>query len=171
MLSYMPRPRVHRFILGLAFAAFATTVATFGASAADAPTLVQIDSGKVQGTAAHGVIAFKGIPFVQPPVGVLRWRAPQPVVPWQGVLEASGFRSDCVQPLSKGTSEDCLYANVWRPASAADKPLPVMVWIYGGGLVRGGRRSILETSSPVRASLLSLSTIASAGSGFSRTPR
>lgn len=138
MLSYMPRPRVHRFILGLAFAAFATTVATFGASAADAPTLVQIDSGKVQGTAAHGVIAFKGIPFVQPPVGVLRWRAPQLVVPWQGVLEASGFRSDCIQPLSKGASEDCLYANVWRPASAADKPLPVMVWIYGGGLVRGG---------------------------------
>jgi para-nitrobenzyl esterase len=99
-------------------------------------TLVQLDAGKVRGTAVNEVIAFKGIPFAQPPVGALRWRAPQPIEAWEGVLDASAFSSDCAQLPLEGTSEDCLYINVWRPA-AADEPLPVMVWTYGGALVRG----------------------------------
>ena len=120
------------------FAAFAMVVAMSGAAIAEIPTLVQIESGKVQGAAGDGVISFTGIPYAQPPVGALRWRAPQSAVPWQDVLAASKFRTDCVQLPEKGTSEDCLYVNVWRPVAVGDKPLPVMVWIPGGGLIRGG---------------------------------
>jgi len=130
------------------FMAFALIVMTttgnmLRQSSADEPTLVQIDSGKVQGTETNGVIAFKGIPFAQPPVGALRWRAPQPVKPWEGVRDATEFGPDAVQPpdlVPPGAriSEDCLYLNVWRPVSASDDPLPVMVWIYGGGFVKGG---------------------------------
>jgi len=134
---------VHRLVAGFLIAAFATATDASGASAAGEPTLVQIDGGEVRGTAANGVMAFKGIPFAQPPVGALRWRPPQPVAPWKGILKASQLQFDCPQPssllpsASKGTSEDCLYINVWHRASAGDKPLPVMVWIHGGGLVRG----------------------------------
>jgi len=103
-----------------------------------APLLVRVEGGLIRGKAAKDVIAFKGIPFAQPPVGELRWRPPQPVVPWTGALEASEFKCNCVQLPTEGTSEDCLYANVWRPVSAANNPLPVLVWIHGGALVSGG---------------------------------
>jgi para-nitrobenzyl esterase len=132
------RPALLARVMGLALTVMIATATAPAQSAAGEPTLVQVDGGTVRGTAANDVIAFKGIPFAQPPVGALRWRPPQPVAPWKGVLEASHWQSDCVQLPSERTSEDCLYANVWRPASAWDKPLPVMVWIYGGGLVRGG---------------------------------
>jgi para-nitrobenzyl esterase len=144
MRSIFDASAIRRLMSGLAIAAFAIAADASSASAADAPALVQIDAGKVRGTVAHGVIAFKGIPYAQPPVGALRWRPPQPVEPWQDILAASELQFDCVQPAnmlpaqSKGISEDCLYVNVWRPAGISDKPLPVMVWIYGGGLVRGG---------------------------------
>jgi para-nitrobenzyl esterase len=97
------------------------------------------------------VIAYKGIPFAAPPVGDLRWRPPQPVGRWKGVLAASEFGHHCIQSGSyndmvfhdPGPSEDCLTLNVWAPADA--KPvskrvagLPVMVWIYGGGFTTGG---------------------------------
>jgi para-nitrobenzyl esterase len=122
----------------LVIAAFATVAVMSGAAIADAPTLVQIETGKAQGAAGDGVIAFKGVPYAQPPFGALRWRAPQPVAPWQGVLASPKSRTDCVQLPAIGTSEDCLYLNVWQPVAAGDKPLPVMVWIPGGGLIRGG---------------------------------
>ena len=104
---------------------------------------MKVEGGQVRGTSADGVIAFKGIPFAAPPVGALRWRPPQPVKPWEGVRDAKAFGHDPIQPLMRnplpgGMSEDCLYINVWRPATAPDKALPVMVWIYGGGLVKGG---------------------------------
>jgi len=108
------------------------------------PTLVQVEGGTVRGAVADGLFVYKGIPFAAPPVGELRWRAPQPAKPWDGVLEASDFSPDPMQPVDAGslaparTSEDCLYLNIWRPAAKAVEPLPVMVWIYGGGLVRGG---------------------------------
>jgi para-nitrobenzyl esterase len=111
---------------------------------------VNIEWGMVRGTAEGGLISFKGIPFAQPPVGALRWRAPQPVEPWQGVRDASKFGPDAVQLPTPGaapwpTSEDCLYLNVWRPADQTDRPLPVLVWIYGGGLVRGrGSRYVMD---------------------------
>ena len=110
-----------------------------------AQSTVKTESGQVKGTEADGVLAFKGIPYAAPPVGDLRWRAPQPGKPWKGVREASAYGHDCMQlpfpsdaaPLGTAPSEDCLVMNVWRPATS-EKKLPVMVWIYGGGFVNGG---------------------------------
>lgn len=114
------------------------------AAAQDAPVVRTVD-GPVRGARADGVVAFKGIPFAAPPVGALRWRAPQPVARWTAVRDATAYAADCMQlpfpsdaaPLGTAPAEDCLYANVWRPAGDAKK-LPVMVWIYGGGFVNGG---------------------------------
>ncbi|MCI4592391.1 carboxylesterase family protein [Sphingobium sp. BYY-5] len=116
-----------------------------GTSAAPAQPEVTIADGALRGVAEDGIVAFKGIPFAQPPVGDLRWRAPQPMAHWQGVRDASRYGHDCMQlpfpsdaaPLGTPPAEDCLYANVWRPENPARK-LPVMVWIYGGGFVNGG---------------------------------
>ena len=114
--------------------------------AAPAAKVVSIDTGKIEGVADGNVLSFKGIPYASPPVGVLRWRAPQPAAHWTGTRKADAYGHDCMQvpfpedsaPLRTTPSEDCLYVNVWRPAEASNKPLPVMVWIYGGGYVIGG---------------------------------
>ncbi|HSO53437.1 MAG TPA: carboxylesterase family protein [Actinomycetes bacterium] len=111
---------------------------------------VNTEGGTVRGTAEGDLVSFKGIPFAQPPAGALRWRAPQPVKPWGGVRDASKFGPDAMQLPTPGAqnwpvSEDCLYLNVWRPADQTGGPLPVLVWIYGGALVRGrGSRYILD---------------------------
>jgi para-nitrobenzyl esterase len=91
------------------------------------------------------VRTFKGIPFAAPPVGPLRWKPPQPVVPWSGVRKASEYGARCMQGNiysdmifhDSGPSEDCLYLNLWMPANPANAKLPVMVWIYGGGFQAG----------------------------------
>lgn len=115
--------------------------------------VVRVDSGQLQGALEDGVVAYKGIPFAAPPVGELRWRPPQPVAPWKGVRAAREFAPDCMQarfgpppapgaPPSPTPSENCLYLNVWRPASAPPaSKLPVMFWIYGGGFVGGSSSS------------------------------
>jgi para-nitrobenzyl esterase len=117
------------------------------AAAEPAPATVEIDTGRVRGSAQDGVLSFKGIPFAAPPVGELRWREPQPASPWPGVREATRFGADCMQlpfpddaaPLVTEPAEDCLFVNVWRPAEAErGERLPVLVWIYGGGFVNGG---------------------------------
>jgi len=130
--------------------------ATAGA-AQQKTNVVRVDSGPLQGVVEDGVASFKGIPFAAPPVGELRWRPPQPVTPWTGVRQAAEFGPDCMQgrfgpPQAAGVnaapapSEDCLFLNVWRPASAATGArLPVMVWIHGGGFV-GGSGSSPNTS-------------------------
>jgi para-nitrobenzyl esterase len=114
---------------------------------------VRVEGGELQGVVADGVTSFKGIPFASPPVGDLRWRPPQPAAPWNGVRQAAEFGADCMQgrfgpppaagaPPARVPSEDCLFLNVWRPASAQPgAKLPVMVWIHGGGFVGGSGAS------------------------------
>ncbi len=100
-------------------------------------TLLALRDGRVQGEIIAGTRRFLGIPFAAPPVGDLRWRPPAPPAPWSGTLEATRFGSSCPQrPSTLGTpseNEDCLYLNVWTPDPAPEEPLPVMVWIHGGG--------------------------------------
>jgi para-nitrobenzyl esterase len=127
-------------------ALFAASVLLAIAAAAQAQP-VKTDGGLVEGTAANGVTAYKGIPLAAPPVGDLRWRAPQPPAPWQGVHKADAFGPACPQDQSFNkfiglpelpTSEDCLYLNVWTPAKSAGAKLPVMVWIYWIDFAKSG---------------------------------
>jgi para-nitrobenzyl esterase len=138
------RTRASLLIAGVCFAAAAGTA---GAAISDP---VRLDSGAVSGVAsANGVLVFKGIPFAAPPVGELRWRAPQPVITWEGVRTAETFGDVCVQPPGQGRlniavlpdgpgmSENCLYLNVWTPAESPSSRLPVMLYIYGGAYTEG----------------------------------
>jgi para-nitrobenzyl esterase len=112
-----------------------------------APDLVKTGNGTLEGTGPQpsGVREFRGIPFAAPPVGHLRWAAPQPVINWSGVRKASDFGPRCMQQAlfgdmgfrSTGMSEDCLYLNLWTPAKNAGAKLPVMVYFFGGGFVAG----------------------------------
>jgi para-nitrobenzyl esterase len=99
---------------------------------------VHVQQGLLQGTTQDGVNRFAGIPFAKPPTGDLRWKPPQPPASWQGTRSASSFGSYCPQtPGFLGGNEDCLYLNVYAPAGATKKNLPVMVWIHGGAYVLG----------------------------------
>jgi len=108
---------------------------------------LEVDGGTVEGARDASVESFMGIPFAAAPLGALRWRAPQPVVPWRGVRAATRFGADPMQapfaedlaPLQTTPAEDCLFVNVWRPAGTpAGAKLPLLVWLYGGGFVNGG---------------------------------
>jgi carboxylesterase type B len=107
-----------------------------------AQTIVHTASGDISGTvAASGVRAYRGIPYAAPPVGPLRWRPPQPAIPWTGVHDGSRFGFDPIQlnePAERGSqapgmSEDCLTLNVWAPAVVPAGGAPVLVWFDGGG--------------------------------------
>jgi para-nitrobenzyl esterase len=103
--------------------------------------LIELEDGKVQGDWAGDARRFLKIPFAKPPLGALRWRAPEPNDPWSGVRHETEFALGCPQLADQGApasaNEDCLYLNVWSPEPAPDKA-PVMVWIHGGGNFSGG---------------------------------
>ena len=130
---------------------FALLVSTSAAGAqtttsAAAPRVRTAD-GVVAGLVLpSGVRAFRGIPFAAPPVRDLRWKPPQPVRPWAGVRPADRFADQCMQARvfsdmvfrNSGTSEDCLYLNVWTPPNArSGAKLPVLVYYFGGGYIAG----------------------------------
>jgi len=106
---------------------------------------VKTRSGTVQGRDDGKVKSFLGIPYAAPPVGELRWKAPEPVAKWSGVRKATEFGTHCMQGNvfgdmvfhDPGAGEDCLTLNVWVPDKHVDPKMAVMVWIYGGGFVAG----------------------------------
>lgn len=113
---------------------------------------VKVEGGLISGVPGKqaSIMVFKGVPYAAPPVGELRWRAPRPVVPWQGVRKADQFGPSCIQNIvterkpwtyefmtHTGISEDCLYLNIWTGAKSAGERLPVYIYIHGGGNTEG----------------------------------
>lgn len=126
------------------FITLAAMFLTIGASAQDAPQ-AQTGNGILEGINESGIKVFKGVPFAAPPVGNLRWAAPQPVQKWDGIRKADEFGPNPMQENvfgdmmfgTKKMSEDCLYLNIWTPAKTMDEKLPVFIYFNGGGLMAG----------------------------------
>jgi len=131
---------IRRLALAAVLACGLVAVASVPAHAGVIPT----DKGPVRGVQTPTLNKYLGIPYAAPPVGGLRWKAPQPVQRWQGPRDATSFGSHCPQAASPfgtaSSTEDCLYLNVFTPgkkSNAGGKRLPVMVWLHGGALVVG----------------------------------
>jgi para-nitrobenzyl esterase len=124
---------------------FSIAAAAPGRALAQGGLRVAAEAGEIEGLWLDGLRVFKGIPYAAPPVGDLRWRAPQPAARWAGVRQVYAFGPACPQALSKDMvladmSEDCLTLNVWSPARQPGARLPVMVWLHGGAFETGGAR-------------------------------
>tara|TARA_R110002050_G_scaffold16719_1_gene50526 strand:- start:180615 stop:182243 length:1629 start_codon:yes stop_codon:yes gene_type:complete len=113
----------------------------------DFPVQTKIENGIIEGNynTHNGIQTYFGVPFAQPPIAELRWKAPQPLTNWEGVKETKKFGPRPMQTIvfgdmnsrSNGVNEDCLYLNIWTPAKRNTKNLPVLVYFYGGGNVAG----------------------------------
>jgi len=136
----MADPGRRSFLAGMA--SFALAGASFAQNPAPAPArprTVRVREGLLGGTEADGVLILKGVPYAEPPIGPLRFRAPRPPLRWSGVRNAMRFGRAPIQGggdvslayLGAERGEDCLYLNIWAPAGRG--PHPVFVWIHGGG--------------------------------------
>lgn len=115
--------------------------------------VIETRYGRIRGVQKDNYTVYKGVPFAKPPVGELRWRAPQPLDPWKGVLEADHFPAKaiqgeqnegfygkefyCMDEFQVPISEDCLYLNIWVPEHEDGAMLPVAMWIHGGAFMNG----------------------------------
>jgi len=121
-----------------------------GLTIAQQPAPVKVECGLLQGTSENGVTVYRGIPFAAPPVGDLRWRAPQPPAKWKGVRKANTFSANPIQVMHEtfgpwtaeyqpqgSVSEDCLYLNIWTAAKSSKEMRPVMMYIPGGAFTGG----------------------------------
>jgi para-nitrobenzyl esterase len=125
-----------RVVLALVAASIFFTEASAQPSACVASSDVTCtEQGAVRGVVQGATMAFKGIPYAAPPVGALRWKPPAPAARWDGVRDGDRFGAICPQIVGEEVKgdEDCLYINVWRARDKPDRPLPVMVWLHGGG--------------------------------------
>jgi len=162
------RTMMGRLALASAMLAIAST------AQAEITKPVKTTGGQISGTPGKqaGITAFKGIPFAAPPVGDLRWKAPQPAANWSGVRDGSKYGKACMQPPggnrvnpatdmpdSPGVSEDCLYLNLWTGARKAGEKRPVMVWLYGGAYNEGGGNSPFSEGDPLAKKGVVLVTI------------
>ena len=123
---------------------FAAVMLAVSLNAQAQPLLsTHVETGDVEGVLDEGLAVYRAIPYAAPPIGNLRWREPQPALPWTGVRKCDKFGPLPPQPTSPGRTadmmdEDCLYLGIATPAKSKNEKLPVMVWIHGGGFQTGG---------------------------------
>lgn len=141
------------FLLAITLAGTCACTTAVSSDPAD-PDVASTVSGEVRGETIDSARLFRGIPFAAPPVGENRWRAAQPAKPWEGVLDATRFGPDCIQPTRSDDpaphpqSEDCLSLSIAAPAADTDAPRPVLFYIHGGAYAFGAGRSVLENGVP-----------------------
>lgn len=123
---------------------FTTLNKSFAQSSPSSFAYVTVNEGKLEGRIENDVFVFKGVPYAAPPLGPLRWKAPQRLAHWSGIRKATDFSARPVQKSgilyefrSETMSEDCLYLNIWSTAKRDDKPHPVYVFIHGGSFIHG----------------------------------